>query len=190
MMTVAQKVPFELVALDGPASGFTESSEVAAALADAIQAIPASTNRASSFSAAGNPPRAAPAPPCRWSANASASSTSSRASTSSPCARRFVRGARAHRRRQAPGFHLHRAARLLGWATGNLPEPPNNPQVGMLNMRTVMPALQKAKPVKLANEGVAFASVALPKQRRDTKIVKDLSPDAIAREIVEWIGKE
>ena len=40
MMTVAQKVPFELVALDGPASGFTEAAEVAAALAEAISAIP------------------------------------------------------------------------------------------------------------------------------------------------------
>src|SRR5512135_2086407 len=40
MMTVAQKVPFELVALDGPASGFTEATEVAAALAEAIQMIP------------------------------------------------------------------------------------------------------------------------------------------------------
>src|SRR5512141_685521 len=39
LMTVAQKVPFELVALDGPAGGFTESSEVAAALADAINGI-------------------------------------------------------------------------------------------------------------------------------------------------------
>jgi len=41
MMSVAQKVPFELVALDGPASGFTEAAEVAAVLAEAIQAIPA-----------------------------------------------------------------------------------------------------------------------------------------------------
>src|SRR5512139_3371626 len=40
MMTVAQKVPFELVALDGPAGGFSEAAEVAAALAEAIQAIP------------------------------------------------------------------------------------------------------------------------------------------------------
>ena len=40
MMTVAQKAPFELVALDGPASGFTEAAEVAAALAEAIQTIP------------------------------------------------------------------------------------------------------------------------------------------------------
>ncbi len=76
---------------------------------------------------------------------------------------------------------------LLGWATGNLPEPKNNPQVGMMNMRTVMPALQKAKPVKLAGEGVAFASVTLPKQQRETRIVKDIAPDEIAREIVAWI---
>src|SRR5512136_683801 len=39
MMTVAQKVPFELIALDGPASGFTEAAEVAAVLAEAIQGI-------------------------------------------------------------------------------------------------------------------------------------------------------
>ncbi len=32
MMTVAQKVPFELVALDGSASGFTDATETAAAL--------------------------------------------------------------------------------------------------------------------------------------------------------------
>jgi electron transfer flavoprotein beta subunit len=59
----------------------------------------------------------------------------------------------------------------------------------MVNMRTVMPALQKAKPVKLAGEGLSFASVSLPKQLRETKIVKDKSADEIAKEIVEWIGK-
>src|SRR6185312_15419451 len=37
------------------------------------------------------------------------------------------------------------APALLGWATGNLPEPKNNPQIGMANMRTIMPAMQKAK---------------------------------------------
>ena len=40
MMTVGQKVPFELVALDGSASGFTDPAETAAALAEAIQAVP------------------------------------------------------------------------------------------------------------------------------------------------------
>jgi len=59
----------------------------------------------------------------------------------------------------------------------------------MTNMRIVMPALQKAKPVKLAAEGLAFASVSLPKQLRETKIVKDKSPDEIAQEIAEWIRK-
>ena len=41
LMTIAQKVPFELIALDGPASGFTEATEVASALAEAIRSIPA-----------------------------------------------------------------------------------------------------------------------------------------------------
>src|SRR5512133_450967 len=40
MMAVAQKVPFELVALDGPSSGFTDAHEVAAKLADAVKALP------------------------------------------------------------------------------------------------------------------------------------------------------
>ena len=39
MMTVGQKVPFELVALDGPASGFADSFGTAAALAGAIEGI-------------------------------------------------------------------------------------------------------------------------------------------------------
>ena len=79
---------------------------------------------------------------------------------------------------------------VLGWATGNLPEPPNNPQVGMANMRAVMPALQRAKPAKIGAEGVTFASVVLPKPRRETRIVKDRTPDEIAREIVAWIANE
>jgi electron transfer flavoprotein beta subunit len=77
----------------------------------------------------------------------------------------------------------------LGWATGNLPEPKNNPQIGMTNMRTVMPALQKSKPVKLAGQGLTFSGVSLPKQVRQTKVVKDKSVDDIAREIVDWIKK-
>ena len=79
---------------------------------------------------------------------------------------------------------------VLGWATGNLPEPRNNPQVGMTNMRTVMPALQRAKAASVATDGLRYINVALPKQQRETRIVKDLSADAIAAEIVEWIGKE
>src|SRR6201999_2305082 len=39
MMTVAQKVPFELVALDGSSSGFADSFETACILAEAISGI-------------------------------------------------------------------------------------------------------------------------------------------------------
>ena len=79
---------------------------------------------------------------------------------------------------------------VLGWATGNLPEPRNNPQVGMANMRTVMPALQRAKAAPVANTGLAFAGVSLPKQQRETRIVKDMPAEEIAREIVAWMGEE
>ena len=54
-------------------------------------------------------------------------------------------------------------------------------------MRTVMPALQKAKPAKLMGEGLTFTSVALPKQVRVTRVVNDQSVDEIARELVAWI---
>jgi electron transfer flavoprotein beta subunit len=79
------------------------------------------------------------------------------------------------------------APAVLGWATGNLPEPRNNPQVGMANMRGIMPSLQKAKPAPVTTGDITFASVSLPKQTRDTKIVKDTPPEQIAAELVAWI---
>jgi electron transfer flavoprotein beta subunit len=79
---------------------------------------------------------------------------------------------------------------VLGWATGNLPEPRNNPQIGMANMRAIMPALQRAKATPIPNAGLAFASVNLPKQQRETRIVKDMPAEEIAREIVAWMAEE
>jgi len=79
---------------------------------------------------------------------------------------------------------------VLGWATGNLPEPRNNPQVGMANMRAIMPALQRAKAAPVANTGLAYVSVNLPKQQRETRVVKNMPAEEIAREIVAWIGEE
>jgi electron transfer flavoprotein beta subunit len=79
---------------------------------------------------------------------------------------------------------------VLGWATGSLPEPRNNPQVGMANMRTVMPALQRAKTAPVAGGGLSYASVNLPKQQRETRVVKNMPAEEIAREIVAWIGEK
>jgi electron transfer flavoprotein beta subunit len=78
---------------------------------------------------------------------------------------------------------------VLGWATGHLPEPKNNPQVGMANMSTVMPALQRAKAAPIANTGLCFASVTLPKQQRETRVVKNMPAEEIARELAAWIGE-
>jgi electron transfer flavoprotein beta subunit len=53
-----------------------------------------------------------------------------------------------------------------------------------------MPALQRAKASPVSNTGLCFASVSLPKQQRETRIVKNLPAGEIAREIVAWIGEE
>jgi electron transfer flavoprotein beta subunit len=188
MMTVAQKVPFELVALDGAGGGFTESSDVAAALADAIQAIPG-LDRSRLLVFGG------------WeSASRGAGSTMQQVGERLGIVDQFqgvdqlivnVDGSFQVLERVEGGKHQISTCAgppaLLGWATGNLPEPPNNPQVGMVNMRTVMPALQRAKAAKVGAEGVTFVKVALPAQRRETRVVKDLPVDEIAREIVAWI---
>jgi electron transfer flavoprotein beta subunit len=188
MMTVAQKVPFELVALEGPASGFTEAAEVAAALAEAIQAIPGLDK--SKLLVFGG-----------WeSASRGAGATLQMAGERLGITEQFqgvdqlVAGADGSleilERIEGGRHQVSKCAgppALLGWATGSLPEPKNNPQIGMANMRALMPALQKAKPAKLAGEGLKFLSVTLPKQLRATQIVKDKSPDAIAKEIAEWI---
>lgn len=190
MMTVAQKVPFELVAIDAPAGGFTEAAETAAALADAIQAIPG-LDRSKMLLFGG------------WeSASRSAGATLQIVGERLGIVDQFqgvdqltvnADGSLTVLERIEGGRHqvstCAAAPAVLGWATGNLPEPRNNPQVGMANMRTVMPALQRAKPAKISGEGVSFLSAAVPKQQRETRIVKDLPAHDIAREIVEWITK-
>jgi electron transfer flavoprotein beta subunit len=190
MMTVAQKVPFELVALDGPASGFTEAAEVAALLADAIQAIPGlDKSKLLLFGGWESASRGAGATLQMVGERLGildqfqgVDQLKVNADGSLEILERIEGGKHQISRCSAPPA-------LFGWATGNLPEPKNNPQVGMLNMRTVMPALQRAKPAKLSGAGLGFTSVSLPKQLRETKIVKDKTADDIAREIVEWIRK-
>jgi len=191
MMTVAQKVPFELVALDGPASGFTDSFETAAALAGAIGGI-AGLERARLLLFGG------------WeSASRGAGATLQMVGERLGITEQF-QGVDELRVRQDGSFEvLERieggrrqvsvcagAPAVLGWATGHLPEPRNNPQVGMLNMRTVMPALQRAKAATMAPAGLKFIAVSLPKQQRATRIVKNMPAEEIAQEIVAWVSEE
>jgi electron transfer flavoprotein beta subunit len=189
MMTVAQKAPFELVALDGPSGGFTDSYEVAAALAGAIQGI-AGLDRARLLVFGG------------WeSASRGAGATMQMVGERLGIVDQFQGvdeltvaedGSLRVLERVDGGKHQVSACggppALLGWATGNLPEPPNNPQVGMANMRAIMPALLRAKATKVGAEGLSFAAVKVPSQKRETRIVKNLSAGEIAQEIVDWIG--
>ncbi|MEI6655631.1 MAG: electron transfer flavoprotein subunit beta [Verrucomicrobiota bacterium] len=191
MMTVAQKVPFELIALDGSAGGFTDAAETAAALAEAISAIPGlDLSKLLLFGG--------------WeSASRGAGATLQIVGERLGITEQFqgvdsltigTDGSLRVMERVEGGKHQVSVCTappaVLGWATGNLPEPRNNPQVGMANMRGIMPALQKAKPAAVGTGDITFGSVSLPKQTRATQVIKDLPPEQIAAELVAWIKGE
>lgn len=187
MMQIAQKVPFELVVCDGPAGGFVEAFEVATALTDAIKGI-AGLDKGRLLLFGG------------WqSASRGAGVTLQLVGEMLGITEQFqgvdvceVQGEKLVIKERIEGgsylvSELATPPAVVGWATGNLPEPPNNPQVGMQNMRLVMPALQKAIPTKVGAEGVSYASVTLPQQKRETRVVKDTPVDDIAKELADWI---
>lgn len=188
MMSIGQKAPFELVVLDGPAGGFTEAFETAGHLAKAIESIPGlDKDKLLLFGG--------------WqSASRGAGSTMQILGEMLGIQDQFQGvdelkvepdgSLRILERIEAGSYLVSTVAgtpAVLGWATGNLPEPPNNPQVGMANMRGIMPALQKAQPAPVGAAGVTLSSVELPQQKRQTRIVKDTPVEEIAREIVDWI---
>jgi electron transfer flavoprotein beta subunit len=191
MMTVAQKVAFELVPIDGPIGGFPDAHATAAVLAETIAALPG-LDRAKLLLFGG------------WeSATRGAGVTLQLVGERLGITDQFQGvdqidlrddGSFEVLERVEGGKHLVSVCvgtpALLGWATGNLAEPRNNPQIGMANMRTIMPALAKAKAAKLEANSLSYISVNLPKQQRETRVVKDLTPDQIAAELVAWIGAE
>lgn len=191
MMTIAQKARFELVAIDAPAGGFTDAQATGALLADAIAAIPG-LDKTKLLLFGG------------WeSAARGAGVTLQTIGERLGILDQFMGVDQIEMREDGSFEVLERveggkhqvsvctgAPAVLGWATGSLAEPRNNPQIGMINMRTVMPALQKAKPAAIDNRGLHYVSASLPSQQRQTRVVKDMTPDAIARELVEWMGAE
>lgn len=191
MIGLAQKVPFELIALDGPAHGFTDAHATAALLADAIAALPGlDRERLLLFGG--------------WeSASRGQGVTLQLIGERLGILEQFqgvdrltpqADGSFEVVERVEGGRHLvSRCAgppALLGWATGDRPEPRNDPQMGMKNMRLMMPALQKAQPVSLPAEALSYCNVRVPLQQRQTRIVKDRPPAEIAKEIFEWIHQD
>jgi len=191
MMTVGQKAAFELVAIDGPIGGFADAHATAAALAEAIAALPGlEPERLLVFGG--------------WeSATRGAGVTLELVGQRLGITDKF-QGVDQTALREDGSFEVlerveggkHQvsacagAPAVLGWATGSLAEPRNNPQTGMQNMRGIMPALQNAKTVKLDANGLRYMQVSLPKQQRETRVEKNMAPDAIARELVEWMAAE
>jgi electron transfer flavoprotein beta subunit len=188
MMTTAQKVPFDLVVLDGKAGGFTDSHETAAALAEAISGI-ADLDQSRLLLFGG----------CA-SATRDSGTTMQLIGEQLGITEQFMgvdaleiteEGKLRIKERIEGGRYLVSecmgAPAVLAWATGSLPIPPNNPQVGMQNMRTIMPKLQQAKPVNVGTGDIEYSSATVPKQKRETRIERDMPPDEIARELAEWI---
>ncbi len=193
MMTIAQKIPFELVVLDGTASGFADASEVAKALAGAIQNIQG-LDKEKMLVFGG----------CA-SASRDAGVTMQTVGEHLGIYNQFLavdkleidpaqesaKSMKIWERVEGGQYQVSCCPvgpAVLAWATGSLPEPPNNPQVGMMNMRTIMPALQRAVPTAISPDHISYTKVEVPQQQRETVIVKDTPADDIAREIVEWIG--
>ena len=191
MMTIAQKVSFELVAVDSPPVGFADAHGIAETLANAIEVIP-DLDRSKLLLFGG------------WeSASRGAGVTLQLVGERLGILDQFMGVDQIDFREDGSFEVLERieggkhqvsscegAPAVLGWATGNLPEPRNNPQIGMMNMRTVMPALQKARQVAPPSGGLRFLSASLPSAQRQTRVVKDLAPEVIAQELVDWIGAE
>lgn len=188
MMTIAQKVPFQLVAADAAAGGFSDSKQIATRLAELIRSID-SLDLDNMLVFGG------------WeSASRGAGTTMQMVGELLDIPDQFqgvdnitfndddsfdvlerIEGGK-HLRSTCKGLPA-----MLAWATGYLPEPPNNPQIGMTNMRTVMPALQQAKPADIKSTDLTFVQVELPGQKRETKIVKDVSEEQIAQELIDWM---
>lgn len=191
MMNIAQKASFELVPVDVPAGGFSDAHAVAGLLSAAIESIPG-LDRSRLLVFGG------------WeSASRAAGVTMQLVGEQLGIRDQFQGvdritiqsdGSFEVLERIEGGRHLvsicQEPPAVLGWATGNLPEPKNNPQIGMANMRNIMPALQKARSALLPLDGLRYLSVTPPTQQRKTRIVKDRNADEIAAELLAWIEEE
>lgn len=189
MMTVAQKLPFELIPLDAPgAGGFSDSVSTSAALAEAIKKIPGL--EMSNLLVFGG-----------WeSATRGAGVVMQMVAEHLGITEVFLAvdelrvdaaGALTVKERAEGGVHqvstCSAPPAVLAWATGSLPEPPNHPQTGMANMRVMMPALQKAQTAALDTSAVSYLQASLPAVTRQTRIVKDMPAAEVAAEILSWI---
>ncbi len=164
-----RRSPFELVALDGPAGGFTDSFEVAAALAEAIQGI-AGLDRARLLVFGG------------WeSASRGAGATMQMVGERlgivdqfqgvdelTRCRRRLAAGSGARRWRRAPAVGLRRSSGAC-WAgpRATCRSRPTTRRSAWPTCGPSCPRCSEPSPSRSDAEGLSFASVKVPSQWRD-----------------------
>jgi electron transfer flavoprotein beta subunit len=185
MMTVAQKVPLELIAVNAPAGGFTDAKDTAAELVKVIKAMPVAPDFV--FGGCASASRDAGVT-LHFVAEAlgiteffNAVDELKIADDDSFSVKERIEGGK-YLASTCSGLPA-----AIGWATGSLPEPPNNPQTGMMNMRGIMPALMKAPVANVGTGGIAWQKAEVPASKRETVVKKDMSVEDIAKEIVEWV---
>jgi electron transfer flavoprotein beta subunit len=185
MMTVAQKVPLELIAVNAPAGGFTDAKDTAAELVKVIKAMPVAPDFV--FGGCASASRDAGVT-LQFVAEAlgiteffNAVDELKIADDDSFSVKERIEGGK-YLASTCSGLPA-----AIGWATGSLPEPPNNPQTGMMNMRGIMPALMKAPVANVGTGGIAWQKAEVPASKRETVVKKDMSVEDIAQEIVEWV---
>jgi len=185
MMTVAQKAPFALVAVNGAAGGFTDAKVAARELAKAIQALPEKPDLVFGGCASASRDAGVTLPFLAESLGITELFTAvdefALAEDDSFTVKERIEGGQ-YLSSTCAGFPA-----VIGWATGNLPEPPNNPQIGMANMRGVMPALMKAAVADVGTGTIAYEKTEVPAAKRDTVVKKDMAVEDVARELVAWI---
>ena len=191
MMNVAQKVPFELVAINSNASLMADSMAVAQALAQAIKNIPGlDLNQLLLFGG-------------QASATRDAGVVLPLVAELLGIGEQFFKVDACTVENATPGSEVFTIKERLpsgeyeisevknlpfacAWATGDLPTPPNNPQIGMQNMRQIMPALMKAPTVEI-KDFPEIQELILPTAKRTAKIISDQPLDAMAAEIAIWL---
>lgn len=191
MMTVAPKAAFSLVAVNGPAGGFSDARATAAELAKAIKAIPAlDMSSMLLFGGCSSASRDAGVTLQflaeelgieEFFQGVDELAVSDDGSSFTVLER--IEGGN-YLKSECKGFPA-----AIGWATGSLPEPPNNPRTGMMNMPKIMAALAKAPAAAPAAGGAKFLKTEIPAAKRQTRIVKDMTEEDIARELAAWIAE-
>ena len=191
MMNVAQKVPFELVAANCNASLLAEPTLVAAQLTKPIQNIPGlDLKRLLLFGGQASASRDAG---IVLPLVAQALGISEQFFKVDVCQiKDATAGAEVFTIKERLAKGAYRVSEVKGlplactWATGNLPTPPNNPQIGMQNMRQIMPALMKAALVTLSANS-PLQDLVLPTTKRQAQVIQDRPLEEMAAQIATWL---